>query len=72
MMKDYIATFGLGSILGKNFVRVPAESAHEARRTMFAIYGNLWAFLYEDEDAAGVNPFKLTEVPLGTPNAKKP
>lgn len=70
-MKDYIATFGLSQTLGKNFVRVPALSAHAARQAMFATYGNLWAFLYEDEDAAGVNPFNLTEVPFGTPNARR-
>jgi hypothetical protein len=70
MLNTYIGTFGVNHTLGKNFVRVTADNYTAARELMFQIYGQKWAFLYSSELEAGVEMWKLTEVPLGTPNEK--
>ncbi len=65
---EVIATFPLRSVLGSNFVRLKVETIAEAREKMIEQYGELWAFFYQSEDAAGVDRWHLKEVPFGTPN----
>lgn len=70
---QFIATFrGINSVLGKRFVRVSAPDIAAARASMFATYGEHWAFLYDTEEQAGVWQYGLTEVPFGTPNTTTP
>lgn len=37
---------------------------YESRKKMFEARGSKWAFQYEDEDAAGVGEFNLTQKTL--------
>ena len=69
-MSTFIATFGMGWTLRNNFVEVEAEDEGQARKIMFNVYGQGWAFLYKSHEAAGVNQFNLNKVPFGTPNTR--
>lgn len=67
---EFIVTFGCGQILRNKFARVEAPSEWQARDLVFATYGDCWAFLYNSEWEAGVEEWRMTEVPFGTPNGK--
>lgn len=68
---EFIATFGFSSPLKDKFVRVQAETYKDAMLLMLKTYDAHWAFLYLDEQEAGVARWSLTEVPFGTPNTKE-
>ena len=67
---EFIATFGQGWTLRNNFVRLTADSENIARRLLFDAYGSAWAFIYDSERAAGVEEYRLIEVPFGTKNER--
>lgn len=69
-MREYIATFGDGHTLRNCYCRVPAENESQACSKMFETYGDMWAFLYNSADAAGVGRWNLREVPFGEPNER--
>ena len=71
-MREFIGTFGCGWTLGKSFVRVEAVDHRAAYAVMRKHYGEKWSMIYESEAQAGAEKFKLQEVPLGTPNERKP
>lgn len=71
-----IFTFGFGqsdprtgNSLANRYVRVEAADLDAAKRRMVARFGNVsptcagnWAFDYPDEDAAGVDRYRLIEI----------
>jgi hypothetical protein len=67
---EYIFTFGLGTKLKNSFVRIKSSNIEEARKMMFRHHGDMWAFCYPNEEAAGVQEFHLLEVPIGTKNER--
>lgn len=69
-LKTYIFTFGLGTELKNKYVKIEAQCEADARAIMVSYYGQMWAFCYDSEEAAGVQRFKLTEVALGTLNKR--
>lgn len=65
-MPEFIFTFGYGYNLRNCFIAIRAPDEGKARHVMVEHYGLKWAFCYTSRDAAGVDRFDLTEVPLGT------
>lgn len=66
--RDWIFTFGSGhelhgESLAKAFVRIHG-TAGTARRRMIDLFGIKWSHQYATEEAAGVQQFGLTELPL--------
>ena len=60
-MKDYIVTFGYGHSPGIGFFcRIPAENEMEAREIMNGRTSR-WAFMYDSEEKAGVDEWRLRE-----------
>lgn len=71
-MKNYYFTFGCNQSLANNYVVVRANDADEARMTMVAHYGKMWAFQYVwEEFQHQPEEYNLTEVKLGSPNFKR-
>lgn len=71
-MRYWIFTFGQGHTLRNNYVKAFADNAEAARQKMVTVYGQLWAFQYDNEKAAGVWEYNLHEVPFGTVNERRP
>jgi hypothetical protein len=70
-MKWY-GTFGYGQVLAQNYVVLEAKDYIDAFSKMTKHYENLWSHLYTEGAFAGqAERYGLTEVPLGTPNARK-
>lgn len=72
--RDWIFTFGNGhelngESLGRRFVRIHGTNP-AARRKMIDHFGIRWSHQYATEEAAGVQQFGLTELPL--PPASEP
>lgn len=71
-MENYYFTFGGNQALANNYVVISANTADEARHTMVAHYGKLWAFQYVwEEFKHQPEDYGLTEVKLGSPNFKR-
>lgn len=74
MNNEWFATFGVGSNLGRNFVRVTAPTQGDALMAIADVYGYTrtgavrCAFVYPISDLVRQQEnYHLTEVPLGTP-----
>lgn len=62
-MKQFFATFGVGGVFGRKFVRITCDDMGEARGFMFEIFGKEWAFMYTaDEFSPQPEQFGLTEL----------
>lgn len=71
-MENYYFTFGQNQTLRNNYVVIRANTADEARHSMVAYYGRMWAFQYVWEEFRNQPAdYGLTEVKLGTPNFKR-
>lgn len=68
-MKEYIFTFGSKHLgidsngesfsLGEHYFSMLANDVLEARDNMFNMRGDQWAFVYMNEEEAGVQRFNL-------------
>jgi len=58
-MNEYIITFGNNSKFKDCYYSIFAKQEIEARMEAFNIFGNKWAFIYDNKDKAGVSKFNL-------------
>jgi len=70
---DFVVTFGAGQRLENCYSRIPKpkegpNSYDAARKRVVQEYGAKWAFIYDNEEAAGVERFDLIRLSFGTPN----
>ena len=63
-MIENIFTFGFGQKHKNCFVRIKGKDEADCRKKMFEIFGNKWAFQYDDEEKAGVKRWNLTEIKM--------
>jgi len=61
-MKEWIFTFGFGQKHEGKFIRVLGESRQDARKKIDEMFGNKFAFQYENEEEAGVKEYNLQEL----------
>jgi len=69
--REFIFTFGFGHYhpetgesLNNKYVRVRGLDFLQAREKMTRRFGRSWSFQYSSEAAAGVQRYKLTEIPF--------
>lgn len=58
-MPNFYFTFTYGSDRRNQFVRIQSRTMAEARDEMFRLYGDRWAFCYDE--AGWVNPAGVTQ-----------
>lgn len=63
MSKLYV-TYGWGSNLRNNYSVVEAPTEMECHEKVDEVCGRDYAFTYRDMKSAGIEEYKLTEVPL--------
>jgi hypothetical protein len=68
-MKTFYCTFGMGTRLHDNYVRIEAETHKEVIDKMYNEYGSMWSICYPEEKMDCILRWGLIEVPFGTPNA---
>ena len=61
--REWICTFGCGHRFANSFVRIRG-SREEAHKKMFEYFDKKWCFVYESEEAAGVEKFGYVELNL--------
>jgi hypothetical protein len=70
MNKEFFFTFGanhddrINGGLGNCYTVIQAENGGDAAAIMRSKRGNSWAFIYEDEEQAGVKRWRLKFVPF--------
>lgn len=68
----FYATFGFSQSLRNHYVKIEAEDASQGWAKMFDAYGNMWAFIYPEEQfETAIARYNLTEVPFGMPNERE-
>ena len=60
-VRNWVFTFGVGEPGAGFFVELRG-TFHETRTEMFRMFGNKWAFQYEDRKDAGVEEYGLTKL----------
>ena len=60
--KEYIFTFGFGQKYQNSFIAIDALNENDARKELFRMFGDVWAFCYTSREKAGVDRYNLTEI----------